>query len=192
MIFRLVCECHVDHISGLDKVQWDSDDVKKMFQATPVNFANESSSSDKPSSGGGSGSSDSNTDEGKGESKSNTGARAGGIVGGCMVVLGVFGGWSFWKKRNKNKNSAAASPSVEAPVQGQQPPPPSSYEPHEQKKELPTHSPAVEVYVPPTELPGNAYRWELHSDVKPNELHGDAAPQAQELPGDGRPPELSA
>lgn len=148
---------------GLDKVEWDSDGVKKMFLATLVKFedANEPNSSDKPSSSGtGSGSSDGNTtDKSKNEFKrSDIGPVAGGIVGGCVVVLGAIGGRLFWRKRDKSKKPAAA----ELPAQDSQqpPPPPSSYEPHEQqKKQLPIHSPAVEAYVPPAELPSNAYNW---------------------------------
>lgn len=178
--------CHADQSRGMDKVEWDSDNVKKMFLATPVNFDDEPSSSDKPSPGG-NGSSSDNTGENKGESKSNTGAIAGGIVGGCVVVLGVIGGWLFWRRRNKKKDSTEVSPSVEDPVQGQEPwslqgP---YQQPYEQKKELPLQSTAAEVYVPPVELPSNAHnRWELHSDVRPNELQGDTPPR-QELPGPG-------
>ncbi|KAH7625319.1 hypothetical protein B0T09DRAFT_361294 [Sordaria sp. MPI-SDFR-AT-0083] len=157
---------------GLDKVEWDSDDVKRIFLARPVSFEKETSSSNEPSSdgsgsSGGSGSSDSKTGESNDSSKkSNIGPVAGGI-------------------KNKNKNPQAA---VELPAQEpQQPAASGSYDLYgQQKKELPIDSPAVEAYVPPAELPSNAYnRWELHSDERPNELHGSAAPQAQELPGSG-------
>ncbi|KAL0466187.1 hypothetical protein QR685DRAFT_547812 [Neurospora intermedia] len=183
---------------GLDKVQWNSDDVKKMFLATPVNFTklDEPSSSDKPSSGGGgSGSSDGNTDKSKDESnKSKTGPIVGGIVGGCVVVLGVIGGWLFWRRRHKKKNSAGALSTAELPVQEPSPPPPPQgfYEPYGQLKELPVHSAATEVYTPPTELSSHAYRFELDPDARPNELHGDAGPRAHELPWEGRPQDLSA
>lgn len=164
--------------------------MKRIFLARPVSFEKETSSSNEPSSdgsgsSGGSGSSDSKTGESNDSSKkSNIGPVAGGIVGGCVVILGVMDGWLFLEKEQKQDPQAA----VELPAQEpQQPAASGSYDLYgQQKKELPIDSPAVEAYVPPAELPSNAYnRWELHSDERPNELHGSAAPQAQELPGSG-------
>lgn len=83
--------------------------MKRIFLARPVSFEKETSSSNEPSSdgsgsSGGSGSSDSKTGESNDSSKkSNIGPVAGGIVGGCVVVLGVMDGWLFLEKEEQKQ-----------------------------------------------------------------------------------------
>ena len=146
-----------------------------MFLATPVKFE------DADSSG-----------ESNGKSrKSDIGPVAGSIAGGCVVVLlGVIGGWLFWRRRRNKKKKKLEPAELHAQETQQPQPPPSSHQPHEQKKEVPidytptaAEGPEVYQYVSPVELPtpSNAYmQWELDSDERPNELHGsDAAPRAE-------------